>query len=1168
MNDHDLTDLSDLDDNDMALLLNKDQDHHRETDAINNDINEQNKNSAHHAMNSGTSQLGHKNGSILDTTVSASSGANKTLEKGLQEEPDWHISDDSDDDLLDLLTSKQSTGPNANTSSTSNKTVDTNIFNLASSYNRAPQNIDNDVTSIPKDGANTLTGNIFMIDQGSAGQNGHIPKSSTQLNSTSGISTGEHQNATEKTTREFAGANADIVNDDAAANADGDDDDDDGDDDDDDDDDDDILNLASKPKAHNSQPIMSPDSSFPQNNSNSNLHSNNTSFGYEEPQLFDSGGDYGYQEINLIPTQTIIRPFNENNIHTFLYPTNYPVREYQLTIAKEAIFKNVLATIPTGTGKTFIASVVILNYYRWFCSLPDFEQNGKIIFMAPTRPLVAQIIKACLGITGIPYDETAILLDKSRKNRETIWEEKKVFFTTPQVVENDLKRGVLDPKKIVLLVVDEAHRAKGSYAYANVTKFLERFNKSFRVLALTATPSADIEGVQEVVTTLSISKIEVRTESSPDVEKYMKTKDVVQIDVPALNDDIVEIIDILSEAILPVLREANETDLYEETDPSRINAFLALQKANKVIANPSLPEGLKWKYYFILQLLSHVGQMLRRLKIYGIKCFYNYFTDKYKESNAKYSLGKSKNKTAASFYQNTKLLQIFTKCDEMLKDPNFITHYKFKYMVEELVEFFCDSNTNSGSSLNNDSRVIIFTELRESALEIVKCIDSLQNEKIKPHIFIGQARGKENFDETEYLLKNKKKGHKKVERAALEREKSDYQLEKQMKKKHEKETRISSRTGSSEEAQVSGMNQTQQRQVINDFKAGVFNVLVCTSIGEEGLDIGEVDLIICFDATSSPIKNIQRMGRTGRKRDGKIILLLSGPEKGKFNRAMETYQQLQDSIVFGNSIVYQKSDRMLPPEIVGINKGLELVFSEIKINDTNAKVNEMDDPEEVIKFATQAMTGKLNAKKKSAKRSKRIKTAGGTKKQKQFHMPESVTGGIISAIQMLQKRNPLNDRSSTEEQTPVIENPNDDLVDLSVGEAHEQCAAPEGPIAMQEPRAVASSTVGDKLADIMGSFDENSSDDDADIRRIVNNFGQPKASLELPKEQLADTVVFKNDSQSRKNTQDLSLEEYFQKNYKPIETSMVINADLNKPHKPIRVKHTMFMQNVFKIFHK
>lgn len=231
MNDHDLTDLSDLDDNDMALLLNKDQDHHRETDAINNDINEQNKNSAHHAMNSGTSQLGHKNGSILDTTVSASSGANKTLEKGLQEEPDWHISDDSDDDLLDLLTSKQSTGPNANTSSTSNKTVDTNIFNLASSYNRAPQNIDNDVTSIPKDGANTLTGNIFMIDQGSAGQNGHIPKSSTQLNSTSGISTGEHQNATEKTTREFAGANADIVNDDAAANADGDDDDDDGDDD-------------------------------------------------------------------------------------------------------------------------------------------------------------------------------------------------------------------------------------------------------------------------------------------------------------------------------------------------------------------------------------------------------------------------------------------------------------------------------------------------------------------------------------------------------------------------------------------------------------------------------------------------------------------------------------------------------------------------------------------------------------------------------------------------------------------------------------------------------------------------------------------------------------------------------------------------------------------------
>ena len=52
-------------------------------------------------------------------------------------------------------------------------------------------------------------------------------------------------------------------------------------------------------------------------------------------------------------------------------------------------------------------------------------------------------------------------------------------------------------------------------------------------------------------------------------------------------------------------------------------------------------------------------------------------------------------------------------------------------------------------------------------------------------------------------------------------------------------------------------------------------MLVSTSVGEEGLDIGEVDLIICFDASSSPIRLVQRMGRTGRKRAGKIIILVT-----------------------------------------------------------------------------------------------------------------------------------------------------------------------------------------------------------------------------------------------------------------------------------------------------
>ena len=50
---------------------------------------------------------------------------------------------------------------------------------------------------------------------------------------------------------------------------------------------------------------------------------------------------------------------------------------------------------------------------------------------------------------------------------------------------------------------------------------------------------------------------------------------------------------------------------------------------------------------------------------------------------------------------------------------------------------------------------------------------------------------------------------------------------------------------------------------------------MATCVGEEGLDIGEVDLIVCFDAHASPIRLVQRMGRTGRKRDGRIVILVT-----------------------------------------------------------------------------------------------------------------------------------------------------------------------------------------------------------------------------------------------------------------------------------------------------
>ena len=74
-----------------------------------------------------------------------------------------------------------------------------------------------------------------------------------------------------------------------------------------------------------------------------------------------------------------------------------------------------------------------------------------------------------------------------------MWQSKRVFFLTPQVLTNDLGRCALPAERVKCLVVDEAHKALGNHAYCQVVKELGKHNTQFRVLALSATPGSDIK---------------------------------------------------------------------------------------------------------------------------------------------------------------------------------------------------------------------------------------------------------------------------------------------------------------------------------------------------------------------------------------------------------------------------------------------------------------------------------------------------------------------------------------------------------------------------------------------------------------------------------------------------------------------------------------------------
>jgi len=72
-----------------------------------------------------------------------------------------------------------------------------------------------------------------------------------------------------------------------------------------------------------------------------------------------------------------------------------------------------------------------------------------------------------------------------------------------------------------------------------------------------------------------------------------------------------------------------------------------------------------------------------------------------------------------------------------------------------------------------------------------------------------------------------------------------------------------------------GLSQKEQKAVLDEFRDGKFNVLVATSIGEQGLDIPQVDTVIFYEPIPSAIRQIQRRGRTGRHGEGKCIVLMT-----------------------------------------------------------------------------------------------------------------------------------------------------------------------------------------------------------------------------------------------------------------------------------------------------
>lgn len=151
-----------------------------------------------------------------------------------------------------------------------------------------------------------------------------------------------------------------------------------------------------------------------------------------------------------------------------------------------------------------------------------------------------------------------------------------------------------------------------------------------------------------------------------------------------------------------------------------------------------------------------------------------------------------------------------------------------------------------------------------------------------------------------------------------------------------------------------GMSQKEQLKMLDEFREGKFNLLVATSIGEEGLDIASVNMVIFYEPVPSAIRSIQRKGRTARMEKGAVKILVTKNTRDeayrwtahhKENRMHRVLKDLKNKIKLGEQQptlqAFQEEDKIkiyadTREATSGILKELTDLGAEVKVQQLNA----------------------------------------------------------------------------------------------------------------------------------------------------------------------------------------------------------------------------------------
>ena len=487
--------------------------------------------------------------------------------------------------------------------------------------------------------------------------------------------------------------------------------------------------------------------------------------------------------------------------HDLLVEGAIEARAYQLSALDHCLSASTLLVLPTGMGKTPIEVMALAERLN--------HPGGRGIMLAPTNALVNQHLSDMQTLLNLPDHQEIVALTGSipPKKRREIWESATIVIATPQVVRNDVQNGLTHLGDVALLIIDEAHRANGNHAMAQVGDLFAEQHPNGLVLAATASPGHIEAEINEVCERLRIENIHVRPPGDALLAPYATGLEVneVVVEVP---DELRLLANPLQLWLSRIVERMRRLGFY--TRQGHVTAG-GLQEAQRRIS-ASIAKGESFGYRAAKEngIAMRLNHLISSILCQGVAAT--------RETLSRIGQGgQDEKKSAREFAADPRIVQLKDTLAEMDEIHSKVT------MVRRMVRRQLKESP--------DSRIIVFANFRDTVDEISRVLSDVEN--AVPQRFVGQA----------------------------------------------------SRDGSS------GMSQKMQLESLDMFRSGEANVLVATSVGEEGLDVPNADLVIFYEPVGSEIRTIQRRGRTGRQRAGTVHVLIAKDTRDEGARASAKHRE-------------------------------------------------------------------------------------------------------------------------------------------------------------------------------------------------------------------------------------------------------------------------------------